>query len=85
MTIKPEIVEILHNRRQKIQNHLSPEKLSALHAKGMLTARERLQALFIEGTFQESGMHARHNAIHFGMEGRELPADGVITGSGYVG
>ena len=85
MTIKPEVVENLRNRRQKIQDHLSPEKLSELHAKGMLSARERLQALFIEGTFQESGMHARHNAVHFGMEGRELPADGVITGSGYVG
>ena len=30
-------------------------------------------------------MHAEHHAVHFGMEGRFLPADGVVTGSGYLG
>ncbi len=85
MTIKPEVIEELRDRRERIVNNLTPAKLAAIHAKGMLSARERLAALFEEGTFQELGMHARHNAVHFGMAGRELPADGVITGTGYVG
>ena len=84
MPIKPEALETLRKRREKISSCLSPEKLTALHEKGMLSARERIDNLFEEGTFQEIGMHARHNAVHFGMEGKELPADGVITGTGYV-
>ena len=85
MTIKPELIEVLRKRREHIACHIAPEKLEAMHAKGLLSARERIDALFDEGTFQELGMHARHNAAHFGMEGRDLPADGVITGSGYLG
>jgi len=75
----------LRDRREKITHNITPAKLNAMHAKGMLSARERLDVLFDAGTFQELGMHARHNAVHFGMAGRELPADGVITGTGYVG
>ena len=85
MTIKPELIEILRKKREHITCHIAPEKLEAMHAKGLLSAHERIDALFDEGTFQELGMHARHNAVHFGMEGRDLPADGVITGSGYLG
>ena len=85
MAIKPELIEILRTRRGKITEHVSPEKLDALHAKGLLSARERINWLFDEGTFQEVGMHAKHHAVHFGMAGRELPADGVITGTGYLG
>ena len=85
MTIKPELMETLRKKRAKISQHIAPEKLSAMHAKGMLSARERIDALFDAGTFQEVGMHARHNAVHFGMADRDLPADGVITGSGYLG
>ncbi|WP_301102837.1 acyl-CoA carboxylase subunit beta [Propionivibrio sp.] len=85
MTIKPELIKTLRKKREQITQHISPEKLEALHAKGLLSARERIDELFDEGTFQELGMHARHHAVYFGMEGRELPADGVITGSGYLG
>ncbi len=85
MTIKPEVIETLRKRRARIVNNVSPEKLDTLHGKGLLSARERIDTLFTEGTFQEQGMHARHNAVHFGMASKELPADGVITGTGYVG
>ncbi|MBK7355736.1 MAG: acyl-CoA carboxylase subunit beta [Propionivibrio sp.] len=85
MTIKPELIENLRKRREKISQHVSQEKLESLHAKGLLSARERINELFDEGTFQEVGMHAKHHAVHFGMAARELPADGVITGSGYIG
>ncbi|MDR0378826.1 MAG: acyl-CoA carboxylase subunit beta [Candidatus Accumulibacter sp.] len=85
MAIKPELIQTLREKREHLKDHLSPEKLDALHAKGLLSARERINNLFEEGTFQEIGLHAIHHAVHFGMGKRELPADGVITGSGYVG
>jgi acetyl-CoA carboxylase carboxyltransferase component len=84
MAIKPELIEILREKREHIINHIPPEKLEAMHAKGLLSARERVDNLFEPGTFQEIGLHAEHHAVHFGLAGRKLPADGVITGSGYV-
>lgn len=85
MTLQNTALNTLYTRRAKITQHISPEKLAAMHAKGMLSARERIDNLFAVGTFQELGMHAHHNAVSFGMAGRELPTDGVITGTGYVG
>jgi len=85
MTIRPELIEKLRTQRAKLTENVSPEKLEALHAKGLLSARERLDALFEEGTFQELGLYATHAATAFGMAGRFLPADGVIAGNGYVG
>jgi acetyl-CoA carboxylase carboxyltransferase component len=85
MTLPIESMNTLRERRGKILNNVSPEKLEALHARGSYSARERIDALFAEGSFQELGMHAHHNAVSFGMAGRELPTDGVITGTGYIG
>ena len=85
MTLPLEAMNTLHRRRESILHNVSPEKLAALHAKGMLSARERVNTLFLDGTFHELGMHAHHSAVSFGMAGRELPTDGVITGTGYVG
>ena len=85
MTIKPELLETLRQKRQHLLQTTTPEKLEALHAKGALSARERLMTLFDQDTFQETGLYARHRAQYFGMKGRDLPTDGVITGTGYVG
>ena len=85
MTIRPELTEQLRASRAALTEHISAEKRDALHAKGLLTARERLAELYLEGTFQEFGLHASHNTTHFGMAQRKLPADGVIAGTGYVG
>ena len=45
MTIKPELLDLLRRRREKIINHIKPEKLEAMHAKGVLSARERIDNL----------------------------------------
>ena len=45
MTIKPELLDLLRRRREKIINHIKPEKLEAMHAKGVLSARERIPKL----------------------------------------
>jgi propionyl-CoA carboxylase beta chain len=60
------------------------DKLAERRKKGLLNARERIEALFQPGTFLESGLHAQHDCHHFGMESKALPGDGVITGVGYI-
>ena len=60
------------------------DKAEARHAKGQMTARERLLTLFADHTFQEMGMHVEHDTREFGMQERKLPGDGVVTGVGYI-
>lgn len=54
------------------------------HAKGKLTARERINLLFDAGTFVEFGLFVKHRCHEFGQEKIEIPADGVIAGFGKV-
>jgi len=84
MAIDPKLLADLDARREKNFNSGTPEKVAARHAKGQYTARERVSALVQSGTFLEMGAHAQHNCHEFGMERKEIPADGVITGTGYV-
>ncbi len=78
------LVEELAERRAKARLGGGEERIARQHAKGALTARERVDLLVDEGTFTELGLHA---GIHFsvrGLEDKEAPADGVITGYGRV-
>jgi len=61
--------------------HHDEAAIEKQHAKGKLTARERLDLLIDQGSFQEVGLFAEHRGTYFGMAGKELPADGVVTGS----
>ena len=74
----------LRECRRKIIVTGEEDKIKARHQKGLLTACERLEALFQPETFQETGMHIRPCGQHFGSANKELPADAVITGTGYV-
>ena len=85
MAIKKEFLEDLEARREKVLAGGGQDKLDARRKKGLMTARDRLDNLFQAGTFMEFGMHAQHACHNFGMEKKELPADGVVTGTGYVG
>ncbi len=60
------------------------ERIDKQHKAGKLSARERVETLVDPGTFQESGLFARHRATLFGMAEKEFPADGVITGSAAI-
>ncbi len=84
MGLKPEVLKQLNKRRDAVRAGGGSSKIEARRAKGLLSARERLAALFEDGTFQESGMHVRHRSQAFDLAGKELPADGVVTGTGYV-
>lgn len=78
------LVEDLHARRARARQGGGEEKVAAQHAAGKLTARERIALLIDEGTFTELGIQAGiHHSVR-GLEGREAPADGVITGYGKV-
>jgi propionyl-CoA carboxylase beta chain len=54
------------------------------HAKGKLTARERLEILLDEDSFEEVDMYVEHNCVDFGMSEDHIPGDGVVTGSGTI-
>lgn len=80
MNMHERVVE-LHKRRQAIEQGGGAERLEKQRAQGKLTARERVEALVDPGSFQECGAFARHRASLFGMEGKSMPADGVVTGA----
>lgn len=84
MTIKPELLEELAQRRRVAQAGGGAERLEKQRARGQLTARERLEVFFDEGTMQEWGQHVQHACHDFGMEKKAMPGDGVITGVGRV-
>jgi acetyl-CoA carboxylase carboxyltransferase component len=78
------LAEDLQARRAKIAQGGGTEKVAAQHAQAKLTARERLELLIDTGTFVELGIHGRPHSSQRAMDGREAPADGVITGYGKV-
>jgi len=84
MPISKDLLETLRNKRDEALAGGGTDKLKKQRDRGLLTARDRLDALFSAGTFLEIGLHAQHQTRHFGMESKVLPGDGVITGVGYV-
>jgi propionyl-CoA carboxylase beta chain len=60
------------------------KRIEAQHAKGKLTARERLSILLDKGSFEELDMYVEHNCTDFGMPDQIIPGDGVVTGSGTI-
>jgi methylmalonyl-CoA carboxyltransferase large subunit len=79
-----ERIEELRRRREKTRAGGGEERLQRQRDKGKLTARERIEELVDPGSFEEFGLFARHRQTHFGMEGREIPADGVVTGAAAI-
>ncbi|MFZ3036402.1 MAG: acyl-CoA carboxylase subunit beta [Rugosibacter sp.] len=60
------------------------KRIDAQHAKGKLTARERIELLLDEGTFEEWDMFKEHRCVDFGMEEQHVPGDGVVIGYGTI-
>ncbi len=71
-------------RRQGLQNMGGDKAIGKQHDGGKLTARERINLLFDQNTFQEIQLFVQHRSNLFGMDKKEIPADGVITGFGQV-
>ncbi len=73
--------------KQKIEEALKgggEKRIEAQHKKGKLTARERLQLLLDEGSFQELGMFVTHRSSQFGLDKQKPLGDGVVTGYGTI-
>src|SRR5438270_12117812 len=77
-------IEELEKRRELARQGGGEKRIAAQHAKGRLTARERLSVLLDAGSFEEYDMFVEHNCADFGMEETRIPGDGVVTGSGTV-
>ena len=78
------LVDDLHERRERARLGGGEERIARQHEQEKLTARERLALLIDEGTFTELGIHGRPHFSQRAMEGKEAPADGVVTGYGRV-
>ncbi len=79
-----EILEELERRREEARMGGGQARIDAQHAKGKLTARERIDLLLDEGSFEEWDMFVTHRSTDFGMDGVKLAGDGVVTGWGTV-
>jgi acetyl-CoA carboxylase carboxyltransferase component len=84
MATTQELLEQYKKRRQKIEAMASAEAIEKRHKEGQWTARERINYLFDKGTFTEIGMFVKHRTTAFGLDKREIPADGIVTGFGKV-
>lgn len=71
-------------RRNRLYEMGGKARVEKQHAQGKLTARERLAVLFDEDSFVESNLFVQHRCTNFGLTGKEIPADGVITGFGQI-
>ncbi|MBI4789580.1 MAG: acyl-CoA carboxylase subunit beta [Chloroflexi bacterium] len=83
MSIDPEILE-LRQRREEARLGGGTRRIDQQHAKGKLTARERIDLLLDEGSFQELGMFVTQRASGFGSNGQTFFGDGVVTGYGTI-
>ena len=78
------ILEQLDARRAQARAGGGERRVAAQHAKGKLTARERLEILLDENSFEEFDMYVTHRATDFGMAAQKVPGDGVVTGWGTI-
>ncbi len=74
----------LESRRAAARMGGGVTRIEAQHAKGKLTARERIEVLLDHGSFEEYDMYVEHNCVDFGMNEQHIPGDGVVTGSGTI-
>lgn len=82
--MKPTIVEMLEDKRRAARLGGGQDKIDQQHAKGKLTARERIEVLLDPDSFEEYGMFVEHRCHDFGMDKKCFPGDGVITGQGTI-
>ncbi len=73
-------IEELRERKDRAKLGGGPERIEQQHAKGKLTARERIEHLLDPGTFVETDLFATHRETAFGMGEKRIPGDGVVTG-----
>jgi propionyl-CoA carboxylase beta subunit len=81
--MKNKLNELERKREEALQGG-GKKRIEAQHQKGKLTARERVQLLMDDGTFEETGMLVTHRSVDFGLDKEKYAGDGVITGYGKI-
>jgi acetyl-CoA carboxylase carboxyltransferase component len=79
-----ELIKKLKELEENIELGGGEKQIEKQHKAGKLTARERIALLFDEGTFEEIDKFVKHRNTNFGLDKKELPADGVIVGIGKI-
>jgi len=79
-----EIIEELEKKRQAASLGGGQERIDTQHKRGKLTARERIELLLDEGSFEEWDTFVEHRCSDFGMTDKKVPGDGVVTGTGML-
>jgi propionyl-CoA carboxylase beta chain len=79
-----QILNEVERRRAEARLGGGRKRIDAQHGKGKLTARERIEVLLDEGSFEEFDMYVTHRAVDFGMAEQKVAGDGVVTGWGTI-
>ncbi|MDD9913894.1 MAG: acyl-CoA carboxylase subunit beta [Rhodospirillaceae bacterium] len=79
-----DIIRQLEVKREAARQGGGQRRIDSQHAKGKLTARERIDVFLDEGSFEEWDMFVEHDINDFGMADQKIPGDGVVTGHGTV-
>ncbi|APR04560.1 acyl-CoA carboxylase subunit beta [Thauera chlorobenzoica] len=79
-----DIIRQLEEKRGKARLGGGQKRIDAQHAKGKLSARERIELLLDDGSFEEWDMFKEHRCTDFGMDAEHTPGDGVVTGYGTI-
>ena len=79
-----DVVRMLNEKRDAARLGGGQRRMDTQHAKGKLTARERIDLLLDEGSFEEWDMFVEHRCADFGMADQTIPGDGVVTGYGRI-
>ncbi len=77
-------LRLLHEKNRVAEEGGGADRISRQHAEGMMTARERIEFLLDEGTFEEFDKLKTHRCSDFGMETQQYPGDGFVTGHGLI-
>jgi len=78
------IIEQLEKKRQEAREGGGKKRVDAQHARGKLTARERINTLLDDNSFEEYDMYVEHRTNDFGMDKKKFAGDSVVTGSGKI-
>lgn len=79
-----ERIDELKARREAVKAMGGADRVAKQNSAGKMSARQRIDALLDVDSFQEQFAFAKHHCTHFGMDKKDVPADGVITGAGAV-
>ena len=82
--ITEEKIRVFEARREALKTMGGEKLIQKQHELGKLTARERLALFYDEGTFQEVQLFVKHRSGLFGLDKKQINADGVIVGSAFV-